>query len=155
MSKILQTQLTGIFNRLEDQALDIQMAAPCLIQAIGGEGYVYIKGYGDLKFFEPFVIESEEHLKSSKLLSTLTTFDDIDSTDRVLLFSPYYTEEVAKDVQTLVDNDIDAVLICNRPKDLEIPEHFRHFINLATPRPSVYTEDYDKVVQPHTISFNY
>ena len=24
MSKILQTQLTGIFNRLEDQALDIQ-----------------------------------------------------------------------------------------------------------------------------------
>ena len=26
MSKILQTQLTGIFNRLEDQALDIQMA---------------------------------------------------------------------------------------------------------------------------------
>lgn len=38
------------------------MAAQCLIQAIGGEGYVYIKGYGDLKFFEPFVIESEEHL---------------------------------------------------------------------------------------------
>ena len=30
MSKILQTQLTGIFNRLEDQALDIQMAAQCL-----------------------------------------------------------------------------------------------------------------------------
>lgn len=27
MSKILQTQLTGIFNRLEDQALDIQMVA--------------------------------------------------------------------------------------------------------------------------------
>ena len=132
MSKILQTQLTGIFNRLEDQALDIQMVAQCLIQAIGGEGYVYIKGYGDLKFFEPFVIESEEHLKSSKLLSTLTTFDDIDSTDRVLLFSPYYTEEVAKDVQTLVDNDIDVVLICNRPKDSEIPEHFIHFINLAT-----------------------
>ncbi|MCH4390149.1 DUF2529 domain-containing protein [Staphylococcus haemolyticus] len=155
MSKILQTQLTGIFNRLEDQALDIQMAAQCLIQAIGGEGYVYIKGYGDLKFFEPFVIENEEHLKSSKLLSTLTTFDDIDSTDRVLLFSPFYTEEVAKDLQTLVDNDIDVVLICNRPKDSEIPEHFIHFINLATPRPIVYTEDYDKVVQPHTISFNY
>ncbi|MDT4036476.1 DUF2529 family protein, partial [Staphylococcus hominis] len=36
MSKILQTQLTGVFNRLEDQALDIQMAAQCLIQAIGG-----------------------------------------------------------------------------------------------------------------------
>ena len=52
MSKILQTQLTGIFNRLEDQALDIQMATQCLIQAIGGEGYVYINGYGDLKFLK-------------------------------------------------------------------------------------------------------
>ncbi|MCZ2500328.1 DUF2529 family protein, partial [Xylophilus sp. Kf1] len=35
MSKILNTQLTGIFNRLEKQELDIQMAAQCLIQAIG------------------------------------------------------------------------------------------------------------------------
>ena len=49
--KILNTQLTGIFNRLEKQALDIQMAAR-LIQAIGGEGYVYVKGYEDLKFYE-------------------------------------------------------------------------------------------------------
>ena len=32
--KILNTQLTGIFNRLEKQALDIQMAAQCLIQAL-------------------------------------------------------------------------------------------------------------------------
>ncbi len=28
------------------------MAAQCLIQAIGGEGYVYVKGYDDLQFFE-------------------------------------------------------------------------------------------------------
>ena len=55
MSKILQTQLTGIFNRLEDQALDIQMAAQCLIQAIGGEGYVYINGYGNLKFLKLYI----------------------------------------------------------------------------------------------------
>lgn len=86
MSKILHTQLTGIFNRLEDQALDIQMAAQCLIQAIGGEGYVYIKGYDDLKFFEPFILESEERLQSSKRLSALQSISEIDSTDRVLLF---------------------------------------------------------------------
>lgn len=43
MSKILNTQLIGIFNRLEKQSLEIQMAAQCLIQAIGGEGYVYVK----------------------------------------------------------------------------------------------------------------
>ena len=38
------------------------MAAQCLIQAIGGEGYVYVKGYEDLKFYEAFVLNS---MKSS------------------------------------------------------------------------------------------
>lgn len=50
--KILNTQLIGIFNRLEKQSLEIQMAAQCLIQAIGGEGYVYVKGYDDLQFLK-------------------------------------------------------------------------------------------------------
>ena len=36
MSKILNTQLTGIFNRIEKQAMEIQMAAQCIVQAIGG-----------------------------------------------------------------------------------------------------------------------
>ena len=107
MSKILNTQLTGIFNRLEKQALDIQMAAQCLIQAIGGEGYVYIKGYGDLKFYEAFVLDSEEKLDTSRSLERLNSYEEIDSTDRVFLFAPFYTE------------------------------------------------DYDKIVQPHPMAFNY
>ena len=45
------------------------MAAQCLIQAIGGEGYVYIKGYGDLKFYEAFVLDSEESLIQVVLLN--------------------------------------------------------------------------------------
>ena len=146
MSKILQTQLTGIFNRLEDQALDIQMAAQCLIQAIGGEGYVYINGYGDLKFFETFILDSDEKLNSSKKLSELNSLNDLDTTDRVFLFSPFYTKEVAQDVQQLIDKDIDFVLVCNRPKQEDFPEHLMHFVNLSTPRPIVYTEDYDKIV---------
>lgn len=155
MSKILQTQLTGIFNRLEDQALDIQMAAQCLIQAIGGEGYVYINGYGDLKFFETFILDSDEKLNSSKKLSELNSLNDLDTTDRVFLFSPFYTKEVDQDVQQLIDKDIDFVLVCNRPKQEDFPEHLMHFVNLSTPRPIVYTEDYDKIVQPHTMAFNY
>ncbi|WKU13980.1 DUF2529 family protein [Staphylococcus devriesei] len=155
MSKILHTQLIGVFNRLENQALDIQMAGQCLMQAIGGEGYVYVKGYGDLKFFESFILESEEKLKSSKKLSSLQTFSEIDSTDRVFLFSPFYTEEVAQDVKALIAKDIDFVLICNHPKVDDFPEQFMHFVNLSTPRSIVYTEDYDKIVQPHTMAFNY
>ena len=123
MSKILNTQLIGIFNRLEKQSLEIQMAAQCLIQAIGGEGYVYVKGYDDLQFFESFILHSDERLKSSRKLDAI--------------------------------KDIDVVLISNKPKTDDFPDHLVHFIDLSTPRPIVYTEDYDKIVQPHAIALNY
>lgn len=155
MSKILNTQLTGIFNRLENQSLEIQMAAQCIIQAIGGEGYVYIKGYDDLTFFESFILESNEKLTSSRRLTTLNHYSDIDSTDRVFLFAPFYTDEVERDIKTLLELDIDIVLVCNNPKRDDFPEHLLHYVNLSTPRPIVYTEDYDKIVQPHAMAFNY
>ena len=155
MSKILNTQLTGIFNRIEKQAMEIQMAAQCIVQAIGGEGFVYIKGYEDLAFFEPFILQSQERLRSSRQLSTLNSFDDLDTTDRVFLFSPFYNEAVAQDISALLQRDIDIVLVSNRPKPDDFPEHLLHFINLSTPRPIVYTEDYDKIVQPHSMAFNY
>ncbi|ADC87036.1 DUF2529 domain-containing protein [Staphylococcus lugdunensis] len=155
MSKILNTQLTGIFNRIEKQAMEIQMAAQCIVQAIGGEGFVYIKGYEDLAFFEPFILQSQERLRSSRQLSTLNSFDDLDTTDRVFLFSPFYNEAVAQDISALLQRDIDIVLVSNRPKSDDFPEHLLHFINLSTPRPIVYTEDYDKIVQPHSMAFNY
>ncbi|MCD9067573.1 DUF2529 domain-containing protein [Staphylococcus pasteuri] len=155
MSKILNTQLIGIFDRIEKQSLDIQMGAQCLVQAIGGEGHVYIKGYEDLKFYEDFILNSNEKLKSSRALADLKHMNDLDTTDRVFLFSPTYNDDVEKDVQQLIDLDIDFVLICNRPKSDDFPEHLMHFINLSTPRPIVYTEDYDKIVQPHPIAFNY
>jgi len=74
MSKILNTQLTGIFNRIEKQAMEIQMAAQCIVQAIGGEGFVYIKGYEDLAFFEPFILQSQERLRSSRQLYNIKQF---------------------------------------------------------------------------------
>ncbi|MCD8901090.1 DUF2529 domain-containing protein [Staphylococcus gallinarum] len=155
MSKILNTQLNGIFNRIETQELDIQMASQCLIQAIGGEGHVYIKGYDDLKFYESYILESEERLKSSKRLTDLSSIDQLDTTDRVCLFAPNYTSTVAKDVDALIAADVDFVLICNKPKDVDFSDHLFHFVNLSTPRPIVYTEDYDKVITPHPIAFNY
>lgn len=155
MSKILNTQLIGIFDRIEKQSLDIQMGAQCLVQAIGGEGHVYIKGYEDLKFYEDFILNSNEKLKSSRALADLKHMNDLDTTDRVFLFSPTYNDDVERDVQQLIDLDVDFVLICNRPKRDDFPEHLMHFINLSTPRPIVYTEDYDKIVQPHPIAFNY
>ncbi|PWZ47165.1 DUF2529 domain-containing protein, partial [Staphylococcus pseudintermedius] len=95
MSKMLTTQLTGIFNRLDQQELDIQMAAQSLIQAMGGEGHVYIKGYGDLKCFESYILTSFEKLHSSLALDDYPSFDVLDTTDRVLLFGAEYSEEMA------------------------------------------------------------
>ena len=48
-------------------------------------------------------------------MSELNSLNDLDTTDRVFL-SPFYTKEVAQDVQQLIDKDIDFVLVCNRPK---------------------------------------
>ncbi|EJG1257884.1 DUF2529 domain-containing protein [Staphylococcus pseudintermedius] len=155
MSKMLTTQLTGIFNRLDQQELDIQMAAQSLIQAMGGEGHVYIKGYGDLKCFESYILTSFEKLHSSLALDDYPSFDVLDTTDRVLLFGAEYSEEMARDLEQLIADDRDVVVITNKPKEFELPDHLMHFINLSTPRPIVYTEDYDKVVQPHLMALNY
>ena len=108
-----------------------------------------------MAFFEPFILQSQERLRSSRQLSTLNSFDDLDTTDRVFLFSPFYNEAVAQDISALLQRDIDIVLVSNRPKSDDFPEHLLHFINLSTPRPIVYTEDYDKIVQPHSMAFNY
>ena len=126
-----------------------------MVRLIALSKIIIIKGYGDLKFFETFILESDEKLNSSKKLSELNSLNDLDTTDRVFLFSTFYTKEVAQDVQQLIDKDIDFVLVCNRPKQEDFPEHLMHFVNLSTPRPIVYTEDYDKIVQPHTMAFNY
>lgn len=155
MSKMLTTQLTGVFNRLDAQSLDIQMAAQSLIQAIGGEGHIYVKGYGDVKAFEDYILHSEEKFKSSRALASLSSFDALDSTDRILLFGAHYTQEMAEDVSQLIADDLDVVVITNKPTDTEIPDHLVHFIDLCTPRPLVFTEDYDKVVVPHMIALNY
>lgn len=155
MSKILNTQLNGIFNRLEEQSLDIQMAAQCVIQAIGGEGTVYVKGYDDLKFFETYIVNSNEKLESSEIITDTIADTSIVTTDRVFLFAPFYTDAVKQDVETLIEMDADFVLITNKPKETYFPDHLFHFINLNTSRPIIYTEDYDKIITPHTMSFNY
>ncbi|UEX90671.1 DUF2529 family protein [Staphylococcus ratti] len=155
MSKMLATQLTGLFHRLDQQELEIQMAAQCLIQAIGGEGHVYVKGYDDLKWFESYILNSEEHLTSSRALDTLSSIEALDSTDRVLLFGPHMTSTLNEDLQRLIEADQEVVLITNPSKAYDIPDHLIHFINLSTPRAIVMTEDYDKVVTPHNIAMNY
>ncbi len=88
--------------------------------------YVYVKGYDDLQFFESFILHSDERLKSSRKLDAIKDFKEIDSTDRVLLFAPFYNDQVALDIQKLIALDIDVVLISNKPKTDDFPDHLVH-----------------------------
>lgn len=47
MIKIFNTQLNGVFQKINNQETEIDIAARLLAQAILGEGKVYVKGFGD------------------------------------------------------------------------------------------------------------
>ena len=99
-------------------------------------------------------MNSNEKLESSRSLDDLKSMSEIDSTDECFILT-FYNEDVEQDVQRLIELDVDFVLVCNNPKRDDFPEHLMHYVNLSTPRPIVYTEDYDKIVQPHAMAFNY
>lgn len=148
MLKIFNTQLSGIFSKIEAQEEDIHMASRLLAQALVGEGKVFIKGFGDLRFLEEFMTESNESLFGAERYITEAAMD---STDRVLLMAEYYDEAVKEYVEDLNNKNIEYVLVCNQHPDIET----MHFINLSTPRAIVPTEDFDRIITPHAMAMNY
>ena len=71
-----------------------------------------------MKFYEDFILHSHEKLKSSLPLTDLNNFEELDTTDRVFLFSPTYNEDVERDVNKLIETDIDFVLVCNHLNEM-------------------------------------
>ncbi|ULG73973.1 DUF2529 family protein [Macrococcus brunensis] len=148
MIKIFNTQLNGVFQKINNQETEIDIAARLLAQAILGEGKVYVKGFGDLKYFEEFATSSAERLPDSEKLITESV---IDKTDRVLLMADAYDDAVIEYIADLDQQDIDYVLICN--KDERISS--MNFIDLSTPRALVPTEDFSRIITPHMMAMNY
>lgn len=148
MLKIFNTQLNGVFNKIDAQEEEIDIAARLLAQAVVGEGTIYVKGFGDLKYFEDFIVESKESLFGAEKLITESV---LDRTDRILLMADEYDESVIEYIQDLEDKDIDYVLVCNQHNEIQS----MNFINLSTPRALVPAEDFSRIITPHLMAMNY
>lgn len=101
MLKMFSTQLTGLFNRLQEkEEFPIEDGARLLAQAAAGEGKVYLFGTGEMKAVELEAVYGEEPLQAAAILNEDT---ELKPTDRVLVVSRYADDEdavrVAYDLQ--------------------------------------------------------
>ena len=148
MLKIFNTQLNGIFKKIDAQEVELDIASRLLAQAVVGEGNIWVKGFGDLKYLEEYIVNSNESLPDSKVWITDTV---VDKTDRVIVMAETYNEDVIEFVTVLEDSDIDYVLICNAHENIQS----MNFIDLSTPRAIVPTEDFSRIITPHAMAMNY
>lgn len=148
MLKIFNTQLNGIFKKIDMQEAELDIAGRLLAQAVVGEGRIYVKGFGDLKHFEDFAVQSKENLFDAAVYISDAL---VDATDRVLVMSDEYDESTAEFVDSLEERNIDYVLVCNKHADIQS----MNFIDLSTPRALVPTEDFSRIITPHMMAMNY
>ncbi|ARQ07877.1 DUF2529 family protein [Macrococcoides canis] len=148
MFKIFNTQLNGIFKKIDVQASEIDIAGRLLAQAVVGQGKIYVKGFGDLKHFEDFAVESKEKLFGAEKFITESI---IDKTDRLLVMSDTYDEDTEEFINMLNSKDIDYVLVCNKNEKIDA----MNYIDLSTPRALVPTEDFSRIITPHLMAMNY
>ncbi|UJS27568.1 DUF2529 domain-containing protein [Macrococcoides canis] len=148
MFKIFNTQLNSIFKKIDVQASEIDIAGRLLAQAVVGQGKIYVKGFGDLKHFEDFAVESKEELFGAEKFITESI---IDKTDRLLVMSDTYDEDTEEFINMLNSKDIDYVLVCNKNEKIDA----MNYIDLSTPRALVPTEDFSRIITPHLMAMNY
>jgi len=93
MLKMLATQLTGTFQRInEKETLHIEDAARSLAQAIVGEGHVYVWGTGEMKSLIHEVEEGPETLPKQHVYHEDISLSSI---DRVMIASRFADDEEA------------------------------------------------------------
>ncbi|WLR55282.1 DUF2529 domain-containing protein [Mesobacillus subterraneus] len=110
MLKMFSTQLTGLFNRLQEkEEFSIEDGARLLAQAAAGEGTVYILGTKEMQAVALEAIYGEEPLQSAAIL---TENVELEAADRVLLVSRYADdEEAVKAARNLLEKGIPFVVI--------------------------------------------
>ena len=151
MDKILQTQMTNVYNKIFDQAEDIEIAARLLAQAVGTDGNILLKTFHDFKMIEPLLIEGEESLPDIKAFESI---QQVTTPDRILVVAKDFDDDVKTFIQELEDKDMDYCLICNKNKeDAETLEGIFHFIDLASTRKLVPTANFDRIINPYISAF--
>lgn len=110
MLKMFSTQLSGLFNRIQDkEEFSIEDGARLLAQAAVGEGSIYICGLKEMAAVEAEATEGAEPLISAK---KWTALDEIQETDRVLLLSRFSRDKEAVEIaRTLSEKNIPFVAV--------------------------------------------
>ncbi|WP_411842654.1 DUF2529 family protein [Salinicoccus sp. HZC-1] len=153
MDKILQTQLTNIYNHIDAQSEEIEMAARLLSQAVHSEGGIYLKTFHDFTGIENFL------LVGTLALPKIKHFDEISQVgtpDRVLVAADKFDDEVKAFTDVLETAGIEFVLVSNYNKyESEKMDQIHHYIDLSSPRPLIPTPNFDKIVNPYLNAFLY
>ncbi|CAD2072098.1 DUF2529 family protein [Phocicoccus pinnipedialis] len=151
MDKILQTQMTNVYNKIYDQSEEIEIAARLLAQAVGTDGNILLKTFHDFKFLESFLIEGEESLPDIKVFESI---QNVTTPDRILVVAKDFDEEVKAFVQELNHKDMDYCLVCNKNKeDADFFNSIFHYIDLSSARKLVPTADFDRIINPYVSAF--
>ena len=98
MDKILHTQMTNVFNNIENQEEEIEIAARLLAQAVMSEGNILLKTFNEASYFKDYFLNNEESLSSIRPLNSI---DEITTPDRLLIITKEYTDEVKSFVDQL------------------------------------------------------
>lgn len=147
MDKILHTQMTNVFNNIENQEEEIEIAARLLAQAVMSEGNILLKTFNEASYFKDYFLNNEESLSSIRPLNSI---DEITTPDRLLIITKEYTDEVKSFVNQLDEKFIDYVLISNTTKDnKEELQEKHHFIDLSSKRKLIPMPDFERVLNPY------
>lgn len=153
MDKILQTQLINIYNHIDAQEEEIEIAARLLSQAVHGEGEIIIKTFHGFTKLDPLLLHGELRLGRP---SQFSTFENLDTPDRMLVIANTFDEEVKTFIEELHSRQIDFVLISNYNRhESETLGNVHHYIDLSSPRELIPTPNFDKIVNPYINAFTY
>lgn len=152
MLKMFATQLTGLFQRINNKEVEmLEDASRLLAQAQAGEGKIYIKGFKEMGAISLEATEGEE---AADYFHPLQQEHSLDSMDRVILFTRLSDDPDALSLaQTLVDADIPFVVVAGKVKDAEgdLADLADVFVHTQVIRPLLPTEDGSRVGFPSAI----
>lgn len=153
MDKILRTQLSHIYNHIDAQADEIEIAARLLAQAIESEGNILLKTFHDFKGIENLLLEGELALQD---ISPFNDINKVDTPDRIFIVASTIDGDVKTFVTKLKEKQIEFVLIATfNKKESEFIDTIDHYIDLNSPRPLVPTPNFDKIINPYINVFLY
>src|SRR5699024_9382682 len=147
MDKILHTQITNVFNNIEHQEEEIEIAARLLAQAVMSEGNILLKTFNEASYFKDYFLNNEESLSSIRPLNSL---DAVSHADLHLISTKQYTRQVKSFVDQRDEKFIEYVLSSNKRKDNEEELQEKHRCSDLSPkRKRIPLPEFERALNPY------